>query len=99
MDLLRNMDRRRFVRLLAAGAAAAAAAPLGTARAAKPRAAANPEKAAPAHRPVTAAMRKELEVQRKSVADMLKIIRAHKLPPGSPPASIFHAVRATRRER
>jgi hypothetical protein len=31
MDVLSRMDRRRFVRLLAAGAAAAAAAPLGTA--------------------------------------------------------------------
>ena len=99
MDVLRRMNRRRFVRLLAAGAAAAAAAPLGAARAANPRAAANPDKPAPAHRPLTAAMRKELEVQKKSVADMLKAIRAYKLPAGSPPASIFHAVRAVRRER
>ncbi|HKW50729.1 MAG TPA: hypothetical protein VJQ53_03260 [Candidatus Eisenbacteria bacterium] len=99
MELLRRMDRRRFVRLLAAGAAAAAAAPLGAARAAKPRAAANPDKSGPTHRPVTAVMRKELEVQKKSVADMLKVVRGYKLPPGSPPASIFHAMRAVRRER
>jgi len=44
-------------------------------------------------------MRKELDTQKKSVADMLKVIRGHKLPAGSPPASIFHAVRAVRRER
>jgi len=44
-------------------------------------------------------MRKELEVQKKSVADMVKVVRAYKLPAGSPPASIFHAVRAVRRER
>ncbi|HEY6220921.1 MAG TPA: hypothetical protein VIX13_00125 [Candidatus Eisenbacteria bacterium] len=99
MDVLQRMNRRRFVRLLAAGAAAAAAAPLGTAHAAKPHAAANADKPVPAHRPITAVMRKELEVQKKSVADMLKIIRAYKLPAGSPPASIFHAIRATRRER
>jgi len=44
-------------------------------------------------------MRKEIEVQKKSVADMLKIVRGYKLPAGSPPASIFHAIRAVRRER
>ncbi|HYR68460.1 MAG TPA: hypothetical protein VER77_01135 [Candidatus Dormibacteraeota bacterium] len=98
MDVLSRMDRRRFVRLLAAGAAAAAAAPLGAARAAKPRAPVHPD-TGPTHRPLTAAMRKELEVQKKSVADMVKVVRAYKLPAGSPPASIFHAVRAVRRER
>ena len=98
MDVLSRMDRRRFVRLLAAGAAAAAAAPLGAARGAKPPAAVHPD-TGPAHRPLTAAIRKELEVQKKSVADMVKVVRAFKLPAGSPPASIFHAVRAVRRER
>jgi len=96
------MDRRRFVRLLAAGAAAAATAPLAGAAAAtaKPRrGATDPGKATPAHRPATAAMRKEIEVQKKSVADMLKVVRAYELPAGSPPAPIFHAVRAARRER
>jgi cob(I)alamin adenosyltransferase len=44
-------------------------------------------------------MRKEIEVQKKSVTDMLKVVRAYKLPAGSPPASIFHAIRAVRRER
>jgi anaerobic selenocysteine-containing dehydrogenase len=92
------MDRRRFVRLLAAGAAAAAAAPLG-ARAAKARQAAIPGKPKPTHRAVTAAMRKEIEVQKKSIADMLKVIRAYELPAGSPPAPIFRAIRAARRER
>jgi len=100
MDVLHRMDRRRFVRLLAAGAAAAAAAPLaGVAAAKPPRRAEDPGKPSPAHRPVTAAMRKEIEVQKKSVADMLKVVRAYELPAGSPPAPIFHAVRAVRRER
>jgi cob(I)alamin adenosyltransferase len=53
----------------------------------------------PAHRPLTAAIRTELEVQKKSVADMVNVVRAFKLPAGSPPASIFHAVRTVRRER
>ena len=100
MDVLRRMDRRRFVRLLAAGAAAAAAAPLaGTAAAKPPRRAAEPGQPTPTHRPLTAAMRKEIEVQKTSVADMLKIVRAYELPAGSPPAPIFRAVRAARRER
>ncbi len=99
MEVLRRMDRRRFVRLLAAGAAAAAAAPLTGARAAKPRPAAVPDRPTQTHRPLTAAMVKEIEVQKKSVADMLKVVRAYKLPAGSPPAPIFRAMRARRRER
>jgi anaerobic selenocysteine-containing dehydrogenase len=100
MDLSRRMDRRRFVRLLAAGAAvaAAAAAPLGV-KAANARQAAIPAKSKARHRAVTAAMRKEIEVQKKSITDMLKVIRAYELPAGSPPAPIFHAIRAARRER
>jgi cob(I)alamin adenosyltransferase len=30
---------------------------------------------------------------------MVNVVRAFKLPAGSPPASIFHAVRTVRRER
>jgi cell pole-organizing protein PopZ len=96
--LSRSMNRRRFVRLLAAGAAAAAAAPLG-ATAAKARQAAIPGQSRPKPRAVTSAMRKEIEVQKKSIADMLAVIRAYELPAGSPPAPIFHAIRAARRER
>lgn len=99
MDVLRKMDRRRFVRLLAAGAAAAAAAPLAGTAAAKSRSAAAPSKPTPTHRALTAAMRKEIEVQKKSVADMLKVIRAYELPAGSPPAPIFRPIRAQRRGR
>jgi hypothetical protein len=55
--------------------------------------------AAAAKRPVppapepamTAATRKEIASQKKSVADMLKVIRAYKLPPGSRPAFLFRA--------
>jgi hypothetical protein len=97
MNLLRYMDRRRFVRLLAAGAAAAAAAPIASVAGAKVRHAPTPPPAVP-HPPVTTAMRKEIEVQKKSVADMLRVIRTYELPAGSPPATIFRAMRA-RRER
>ena len=97
MDVLRSMNRRRFVRLLAAGAAAAAAAPLTGAAPARPRAL--PDRPAPTHRPLTAVMRREIEVQKKSVADMLKVVRTYELPAGSPPAPIFRAMRARRKER
>jgi hypothetical protein len=40
---------------------------------------------------MTAATRKEIASQKKSVADMLKVIRAYKLPPGSRPAFLFRA--------
>jgi len=99
MDVTQRMDRRRFVRLLAVGAAAAATAPLAGAASAKQRPAAAPHKAAPTHRALTAAMKKEIEIQKKSVADMVKVIRAYELPPGSPPASVFRPMRARRRER
>lgn len=96
MDSNDNMDRRRFVKLVAAGAALAAAAPMTAARAAETHAkAATPP---PPRRPVTAAMRKELENQRKSVADMLKVVREFQLPAGSPPAAVFRAMKATRRK-
>jgi hypothetical protein len=99
MDLTCAMDRRRFVRLLAVGAAAAAAAPLGAARAAAPGAAAEPGKGTSQHRPLTAAMKKEIETQKKSIADSLKILRTYELPAGSPPTTVFRAMRAARRER
>jgi hypothetical protein len=99
MDETRTMDRRRFVRLLAAGAAAAAAAPLAGTASAKQQPAAAPPKPAPTHRALTPSMRKEIDVQKKSVADMVKVIRAYELPAGSPPAPVFRAMRARRRER
>lgn len=94
MELEGNMDRRKFVRLLAAGAAVAAALPAAGVGAEKAAPAARPKEGA--HRPPTPAMRKEIEAQKKSVADMLKVIRAFELPAGSPPATVFRALKSGR---
>ena len=94
MNMLGSMDRRRFVRLLAASAAAAAAAPITKAAGADSRHASSRKTPTPAHRPVTAAMRREIESQKKSISDTLKAIRSYELPAGSPPAPIFRAMRA-----
>ncbi len=91
-----TMDRRRFVRLLATGAAVAAAAPLVGAGAAESAEVVSSKTPPARERPVTAAMRKEIEVQKKSVTDMLNVIRAYELPAGSPPAPIFRSLRARR---
>jgi len=92
-----TMDRRRFVRLLATGAAVAATAPLVGVGAAESVEAASAKIAPPRERPITAAMRKEIEIQKKSVADMLKVIRSYELPAGSPPAPVFRPLRARRK--
>lgn len=92
-----RMDRRKFVALLAAGAAAAATASIGSAASAETRERSAPPAAQPSsRRPMTAAMRKEIETQKKSVADMLRVIRDYELPAGSPPATVFRARRAGR---
>jgi hypothetical protein len=85
------MERRRFIQLVAASGAAVLTAPL-----ARPaRAAARRGVAAEAHgRPSTVAIRKEIASQKKSLADALKVIRDYELPPGSPPAFVFRAMRA-----
>ena len=41
-------------------------------------------------------MQKEIRNQERSVADMMKVIRAYELPPGSDPAFTFRAMRARR---
>ena len=90
------IPRRRFVKLLAVSAAALAASPDPT------RAAAPPPKrrrAAPSAVPADAALQKELASEKKSVADMLKVIRAFPLPAGSPPAMVFRPMKATRGRR
>jgi hypothetical protein len=91
------LPRRRFIQLLAASGAAVAAgvAPrAGAAQGAKRAGLPVPLSSAP-----TAAMRQELRKQEKSVADMLRVIRRYELPPGSPPASTFRAMRARRGDR
>lgn len=82
------MRRRRFMKLIAASAAAVLAQPLERSLAAPPK------RPAPAVRtPMPAAVRREIDSQKKSVADTLKVIRAYKLPPGSPPAFVFRAAK------
>ena len=49
--------------------------------------------------PANAALQKELANERKSVSDMLKVIRAFPLPAGSPPAMVFRPMKGTRGRR
>lgn len=90
MDPTSAIPRRRFVKLLAASAATLAMSQ-------------DPARAATAstqrHRAATstsgsAALEKELKSEKKSVADMLKVVRSYKLPAGSPPALTFRPMKA-----
>jgi len=79
--------------LIAAGSVAALAAParaLDAAAAAAPTASRRP---APAPK-----MLAEIEKQKKSVADTLKVIRGYPLPPGSDMAFEFRPLRAKRKK-
>ncbi|MGE5179905.1 MAG: hypothetical protein ACM3PF_12520 [Bacteroidota bacterium] len=80
------MKRRRFMKIVAAGAAAALVQP-GRALAAATKHATP----APETHPLSAATRKEIADEKKAVADALKTIRAYKLPPGSRLAFVFRA--------
>jgi hypothetical protein len=73
--------------LLAAGSASTLLAPARDLAAAAP--AAKPV-TLPAPIPPSAKMRAEIEKQKKSTADTLKVIRDFKLPPGSVMAFEFH---------
>lgn len=86
-----TMERRRFVKLLAASSAALLAAPLAKAAPAPGR---KPAVARGASRQPSAATRKEIESQKRSLMDALKVVRDYDLPPGSPPAFVFRALRA-----
>ena len=92
-----KLSRRRFVKLIAAGSAAALAAPVAalgaTSAPPKPAPPVNtppPPSAAPAG---NAALRAEVEKQRKALAEQLKVIRDYHLPPGSNMAFVFQPVR------
>ena len=92
MDPSPAIPRRRFVKLLAASAASLAMShdPARAAAASTQR-----------HRAATstsggAALEKELRNEKKSVADMLKVVRGYKLPAGSPPALVFRPMKARR---
>jgi hypothetical protein len=90
-----SIPRRRFVKLALAGAAAVAAAPL--ARAAEAATRVRPAPPRDPRKPATAALRRELEMQTRSVATVAKVVREYSLPPGSPPATVFRAMRRAER--
>jgi hypothetical protein len=102
-------SRRRFLRLLAAGSAAAVAAPLsGAARAATP-AKPHPKGATPKAAPGApkrgaapappAATAEEIRKQKANVEQALKAVRDYPLPPGSDPAFVFAPLAAGKTER
>jgi hypothetical protein len=41
-------------------------------------------------------LEKEIRAQKKSLDETLRLIRGYELPPGSPPAVVFRAMRARR---
>ena len=107
-----SVSRRRFMRLLAAGTAAALASPRMSAagtEAKKPVAGAKPRGAAPDTGRMTRArsgepgtrpaLPEEIEKQKKSLADSLKTIRDYSLPPGSPASFVFRPLQARRAPR
>jgi hypothetical protein len=93
----RTMDRRRFVKLVALGGAAAMAAPLGVADAASPPSSGWAQPGA--RRDASPGVRKEVASQEHSLAAMLATIRNYELPPGSPMAFVFTPLRSRRKER
>ena len=86
-----RVSRRRFMALVAGASAAALVAPVASVRAA----ARKPLPKQPAVPPRIAA---EIEKQKKSVADALKVVRDYPLPPGSDMAFAFHPLRPARRK-
>jgi len=98
IELSNGMDRRRFVQLLVAGAAVAAAAPVSAV--ARAEASTAPGKApATHHAPPSAAQKKEIESQKKSLTDALRVIRDYNLAAGSSPAFVFRALKREGRPR
>jgi len=91
------IDRRRFIALVAASGGALLAGTLPRARAAAPKAAARNARKSPKSLPP--ALEREIQKQEKGLADVLKVVRAYDLPPGSEPATLFRAMRARRGER
>ena len=96
-------SRREFLKLVAAGSAAALTANARGAAAAAKRAAtkatvrpveAKPQ--APSAAEIPMAIRAEIEKQKKFTADALKVIREYPLPAGSPMAFSFAPMRVTR---
>ena len=100
----RGTSRRRFLKIVAAGSAAAltsAVAPIAEVAAAAKRrspAAPKPEHPAPGM-PIPAAIQTEIDSQKEYVIKALQAIRDHPLAPGSDPAFVFAALKAPRRSR
>lgn len=89
-----RIGRRRFVRLAAVAAAAAAMNPVtAPARAAETR----PGKTRARERAPETALRAEIASQKKQLDAMLAVIRSYDLPAGSPPSMIFRPI--VRRKR
>ena len=87
-------SRRDFIKLVAAGSAAASLGRSGRALAAtaKNAPAKHTAPAKPAHAR-SAALETELNKQKKSTADTLKTLRDHELSPGAPLAFVFKALK------
>jgi anaerobic selenocysteine-containing dehydrogenase len=88
-------SRRDFIKLVAAGSAAASLGRSGRALAATTAKSA-PAKHTPTGKPVaarSAALETELNKQKKSTADTLKTLRDHELSPAAPLAFVFKALK------
>jgi hypothetical protein len=93
IEFSNEMDRRRFVQLLVASAAVAATTPVAAVARAETSTTPSPTAKTARHAPPSAAQRKEIESQKKSLADALHVIRDFNLPAGSPPAFVFRALK------
>ncbi len=96
-------SRRRFLRLMAAGSAAAVAGPVAAAtRTKKPirkTAAPAPTTLAGKAAPPPATVAEEIRRQKTSLDKSLKTLRDYPLPAGSEPAFTFVPLKARRKER
>ena len=105
----RQLSRRRFVGIVAAGSVGALASAVtppdaATAKRSRRKAAAGASaKPAPAagagHAPEPSAAEKEFERQKKSTLGTLKTIRDYPLPPGGDLSLVFRPLRAGRKAR
>ena len=86
-------SRREFLRLVAAGSAAAITGSAPRVARAAARAARAPAAKSPATPARPAAVRTEIDRQKKLTADALRTIRKHELPAGSPLAFTFRPLR------
>lgn len=89
----RPSSRRRFLKLIAAGSAAAATAAVPTARAATRKRAHAPAQ------PMPAKIAKEIDNQKAYVSKTLDVIRLYPLPPGTEPAFVFQPLDSPRRPK